>query len=121
MFYILVQGNTRKKSFSRHQQHDDPDQSEDRIETSEDNTRTAPICSKDQFQCWWENKQKLNENIARVCRKYGDFIDKISGRVLDRSMFIQYDNMVYCIIQKVRCIVQSFWYILFLKDKTTYY
>ena len=48
-----------------------------------------------------EKKEKLNENIARVCSKYGDYIDKISGRVLDRKMFLHYDKMVYCIIQKV--------------------
>ena len=61
----------------------------------------APACVEDQFQCWLKKKQELNENIARVCTKYADYIDTISGRVLDRKMFIKYDKMVYCIIQKV--------------------
>ena len=56
----------------------------------------------EQFLRWFEKKQQLNTNIARVCSKYGDYIDKISGRVLDRRMFLHYDNMVNCIIQKVQ-------------------
>lgn len=59
------------------------------------------ILDEDQFQSWLEKKQKLNKNIARVCSKYGDYIDKISGRVLDRKMFLHYDKMVNCLIQKV--------------------
>ena len=55
----------------------------------------------DQLQSWLEKKQKLNENVARVCSKYGDYIDEISGRVLDRRMFLHYDKMVNCLIQKV--------------------
>ena len=50
--------------------------------------------------CWFEKKQQLNENIARVCNKYADYIDKI-GRFKNKDNFIQYGNMVNCIIQKV--------------------
>jgi len=32
--------------------------------------------------CWWEKKQQLNKNIANVCNKYADYIDEISGRLL---------------------------------------
>ena len=55
----------------------------------------------DQLQSWLGKKQKLNENIVRVCNKYADKIDQISGRVLDRTMFLHYDKMVNCLIQKV--------------------
>ena len=55
----------------------------------------------DPYQSWLEKKKKLNENIGRVCSKYAGYIDKISGRVLDRTMFLHYDKMVNCLIQKV--------------------
>ena len=63
---------------------------------------------KEQFLRWFKKKQQLNTNIARVCSEYGDYIDKISGRVLDRRMFLHYDNMVNCIIQKVQILATFF-------------
>ena len=40
-------------------------------------------CNKESSRaCWFEEKQQLNENIARVCNKYEDYIHKISGRLV---------------------------------------
>ena len=52
--------------------------------------------------CWWLRKQELNENIARVCKKYGNFRDRISeSSLVNRINFLHHGNMVNCIIQKV--------------------
>ena len=61
-------------------------------------------CDDEQFQCWFEKKQQLNKNIARVCRKYGDSIkipDKAMQKEKQRMKFLHYDNLVYCLIEKV--------------------
>ena len=73
----------------------------------EDSTSRPPVCFEDPFHCWWEKKQQLKKNIARVCNKYADYIDKISGRVRDKKYFLHYDKMVYCIIQKVKITINS--------------
>ena len=66
------------------------------------NTQIYPAgVAEDQFRSWFEKKQELKENIARVCKKYEGYIDKISGRVLDKTMFLHFDKMVICLIQKV--------------------
>ena len=66
------------------------------------------ICDDEQFQCWFEKKQALNKNIARVCRKYGESI-KIPDLQIDNEKqkreFLHYDKMVYCPISKVLIII----------------
>ena len=65
-------------------------------------------CDDEQFQCWFEKKQQLNKNIARVCRKYGESI-KIPDLQIDNEKqkreFLHYDKMVYCPISKVLIII----------------
>ena len=62
------------------------------------------ICDDEQFQCWFEKKQALNKNIARVCRKYGESI-RIPYQHIDKEKqqmeFLHYDKMVYCNTYKV--------------------
>ena len=61
-------------------------------------------CDDEQFQCWFEKKQQLNKNIARVCRKYRDSInipDQAVDKEKQKRQFLHYDKMVYCIIEKV--------------------
>ena len=82
-------------------------------------------CDDEQFQCWFEKKQELNKNIARVCRKYGESI-KIPYLQIDKEKqkqeFLHYDKMVYCTIPKVLIIkhlLNATWYIFsyYLKKK----
>ena len=52
----------------------------------------------DQLKCWLQEKQQLNRNIARVCRKYGDSTEIIRGR------FIKIGKLVNCLNAKVEII-----------------
>ena len=53
------------------------------------------------FQCWLEKKEKLNENVARVCRKHRSSI-LLPGTPLTKiKRFLKVDRMVNCINEKV--------------------
>ena len=70
-----------------------------------DSQMSASSCDDDQFQCWFEKKQQLNKNIDRVCRKYGDSINTPVRASLKEELkrkVLHYENLVYCIIEKVR-------------------
>lgn len=55
----------------------------------------------DGFQCWLEKKEKLNENIGRVCRKYRDSL-LLPGDDVDRlKNFLLFDKIANCINTKV--------------------
>ena len=72
--------------------------------SAETNSKISPRgCNKESSRaCWFEKKQQLNDNIARVCNKYADYIDKISGSSrVNRVNFLHHGNMLNCIIGKV--------------------
>ena len=53
-------------------------------------------CDEEQFDCWLEKKQKLNENIARVCSKY-----RVEVEAKNTSRFLQHRKLVNCVNAKV--------------------
>ena len=63
--------------------------------------------NEDQFKCWFEKKQQLNENIARVCSKYG-VKTAIIQRQNSLNNFLHHGKMVNCIIAKVQMASSSF-------------
>ena len=55
-------------------------------------------CDDEQFQCWFEKKQILNENIARVCSKYRIEVEANNSR---GARFLQHGQLVNCVNPKV--------------------
>ena len=62
--------------------------------------QTCQHCD-DDFECWLQKKEKLNLNIAEVCRKYRDVL-MLPGTVLTKMRrFLHLDKMINCLNEKV--------------------
>ena len=54
------------------------------------------------FQCWLQRKEKLNENVARVCRKHRNSLLLPGSPLTKLKRFLTVDRLVNCINEKVR-------------------